>query len=189
MLNKLKKTDNKGFTIIEVMIVLAIAGLILLIVFLAVPALQRSQRNTSRKSDAGHISSAVNDFLSNSQGVQPGGVAGATWNAGVKDCNTIITDAGSLNEYTAANNFACGGYIAVGNAAGAVNKFQETSGGGVATNALTGQAMVLNLATTCPATGFSTTITPVAGNPNQDTLLYTTETSTGNWDWTCVTIE
>ena len=40
MLNKLKKSDKDGFTIIEVMIVLAIAGLILLIVFLAVPALQ-----------------------------------------------------------------------------------------------------------------------------------------------------
>jgi prepilin-type N-terminal cleavage/methylation domain-containing protein len=35
-----------GFTIIEVMIVLAIAGLILLIVFLAVPALEREARNT-----------------------------------------------------------------------------------------------------------------------------------------------
>jgi prepilin-type N-terminal cleavage/methylation domain-containing protein len=38
MLKKLKKSDS-GFTIIEVMIVLAIAGLILLIVFLAVPAM------------------------------------------------------------------------------------------------------------------------------------------------------
>ncbi|HPW47952.1 MAG TPA: prepilin-type N-terminal cleavage/methylation domain-containing protein, partial [Candidatus Saccharibacteria bacterium] len=36
------KKDQKGFTIIEVLIVLAIAALILLIVFLAVPALQRN---------------------------------------------------------------------------------------------------------------------------------------------------
>ena len=48
MLSKLKKS-NQGFTIIEVMIVLAIAGLILLIVFLAVPALQRNGRNTTKK--------------------------------------------------------------------------------------------------------------------------------------------
>src|SRR5258708_36141034 len=52
MLNKLKLSKSqKGFTIIEVMIVLVIAGLILLIVFLAVPALQRNARNTHRKSD------------------------------------------------------------------------------------------------------------------------------------------
>ena len=34
--------DAKGFTIIEVALVLAIAGLIFLVVFLALPALQRS---------------------------------------------------------------------------------------------------------------------------------------------------
>jgi prepilin-type N-terminal cleavage/methylation domain-containing protein len=47
-----KPTDKQGFTIIEVMIVLAIAGLILMIVFLAVPALERTARNTQRKHDA-----------------------------------------------------------------------------------------------------------------------------------------
>ena len=45
MLNRTKK-HRSGFTIIEIMIVLAIAGLIMLIVFLAVPALQRASRNT-----------------------------------------------------------------------------------------------------------------------------------------------
>jgi prepilin-type N-terminal cleavage/methylation domain-containing protein len=43
------KNRSRGFTIIEVMIVLAIAGTILLIVFLAIPALQRSERNHNRK--------------------------------------------------------------------------------------------------------------------------------------------
>lgn len=65
MLNKLKKSNNEGFTIIEVMIVLAIAGLILLIVFLAVPALQRSSRNTQRKTDIGRIGSAATTVVSN----------------------------------------------------------------------------------------------------------------------------
>jgi prepilin-type N-terminal cleavage/methylation domain-containing protein len=50
MLHNLKKR-NEGFTIIEVMIVLAIAGLIMLVVFLAVPALQRNSRNTQRNND------------------------------------------------------------------------------------------------------------------------------------------
>jgi prepilin-type N-terminal cleavage/methylation domain-containing protein len=42
MKNIYKQKRQQGFTIIEVLIVLAIAALILLIVFLAVPALQRN---------------------------------------------------------------------------------------------------------------------------------------------------
>ena len=43
--------NKKGFTIIEVVLVLAIAGLIFLMVFLALPALQRSQRNQQYKNN------------------------------------------------------------------------------------------------------------------------------------------
>lgn len=57
--------NKKGFTIIEVMIVLAVASLIMLIVFLAVPALQRNARNTNRTADATKIATAVNECLSN----------------------------------------------------------------------------------------------------------------------------
>lgn len=64
--NLRKKTE--GFTIIEVLIVLAIAGLIMLIVFLAVPALQRNSRNTQRTNDASRISSAVTECLNNKNG-------------------------------------------------------------------------------------------------------------------------
>jgi len=66
-----KNKQQKGFTIIETMIVLAIAGLIMLIVFLAVPALQRSARNTQRKNDAGNILSAINTWVSNNEGQLP----------------------------------------------------------------------------------------------------------------------
>jgi prepilin-type N-terminal cleavage/methylation domain-containing protein len=65
MLKQIRKS-KEGFTIIEVMIVLAIAALILLVVFLAVPALQRSQRNNARKSDASRVAAAIVDFTSNS---------------------------------------------------------------------------------------------------------------------------
>jgi prepilin-type N-terminal cleavage/methylation domain-containing protein len=71
MLSKLKKNNNSGFTIIEVMIVLAIAGLILLIVFLAVPALQRNSRNTQRKNDVSSILGAINEYTSNNSGALP----------------------------------------------------------------------------------------------------------------------
>lgn len=64
--NLRKKTE--GFTIIEVLIVLAIAGLIMLIVFLAVPALQRNSRNTQRTNDASRLSSAITECLNNKNG-------------------------------------------------------------------------------------------------------------------------
>jgi prepilin-type N-terminal cleavage/methylation domain-containing protein len=71
MLNRLKKSNNEGFTIIEVMIVLAIAGLIILIVLLAVPALQRNSRNTAIKNDAGAIAGAISTFESDNDGKAP----------------------------------------------------------------------------------------------------------------------
>lgn len=64
-------TKNKGFTIIEVVLVLAIAGLIFLVVFLALPALQRGQRDTQRKQDLGRFMSQLTAYQSNNQGALP----------------------------------------------------------------------------------------------------------------------
>lgn len=66
------KTQAKGFSIIEVVLVLAIAGLIFLMVFIALPALQRGQRDTARKNDATAISSALGTYRSNNNGKLPG---------------------------------------------------------------------------------------------------------------------
>ena len=68
---KLPKTNQKGFTIIEVVLVLAIAALIFLMVFIALPALQRSQRDTARKNDVGDVASAVTNYVSNNNGKFP----------------------------------------------------------------------------------------------------------------------
>ncbi len=51
-----------GFTIIEVALVLAIAGLIFLVVFLALPALQCSQRDTARCQDVAKAVAAVQQY-------------------------------------------------------------------------------------------------------------------------------
>src|SRR5579859_2878073 len=58
-----------GFTIIEVMIVLAIAALIVLAVFWALPQFQRNSRNSQRDADAQRVTSAVNDCLANNGGI------------------------------------------------------------------------------------------------------------------------
>lgn len=67
MLAKLRK-QTQGFTIIEVLIVLAIAGLIILIVFLAVPALQRNSRNTRVRNDASKALGAIQETANNNNG-------------------------------------------------------------------------------------------------------------------------
>lgn len=71
MTHKDLKKKTEGFTIIEVLIVLAIAGLILLIVFMAVPALQRNSRNTQRKNEVASALGAVSEFVSNNNGKLP----------------------------------------------------------------------------------------------------------------------
>ncbi|MBB1552004.1 type II secretion system protein [Candidatus Saccharibacteria bacterium] len=67
-INKNKNLTKKGFTIIEVVLVLAIAGLIFLMVFLALPALQRSQRDTQRKQDVAMVVTALHNWKANNKG-------------------------------------------------------------------------------------------------------------------------
>lgn len=87
-----KKTD--GFTIIEVLIVLAIAGLILLIVFLAVPALQRNSRNTQYRSEASLILGAAQEFTNNNNGDAPAAGSSTT---STTDAAKILTLANPKN--------------------------------------------------------------------------------------------
>ena len=100
----LKKIENKGFTIIEVLIVLAIAGVIMLVVFLAVPALQRNSRNTQRTNDASLITAAVNECLANKNGVVAScsGTASAIVTGGVAGANAAnlsTLDAAKLRQF------------------------------------------------------------------------------------------
>ncbi|MBS7346132.1 MAG: type II secretion system protein, partial [Candidatus Sacchiramonaceae bacterium] len=61
----------EGFTIIEVVLVLAIAGLIFLMVFVALPALQRNQRDTQRKNDMARLKTAIESYKANNRGQLP----------------------------------------------------------------------------------------------------------------------
>jgi prepilin-type N-terminal cleavage/methylation domain-containing protein len=66
-----QRSQAAGFTIVEVMIVLAIAGLILLLVFEALPALQHTSRNNQRKQDVATILAAVSHWQLNHSGTFP----------------------------------------------------------------------------------------------------------------------
>ncbi|CAN5698330.1 hypothetical protein BH23PAT2_BH23PAT2_03170 [soil metagenome] len=68
-----KNLQNKssGFTIIEVMIVLAIAALILVVVLIAIPQLQRNQRNAARRDILGRVKTELDNYAGNNNGQYP----------------------------------------------------------------------------------------------------------------------
>jgi prepilin-type N-terminal cleavage/methylation domain-containing protein len=66
-----KKDRYAAFTIIEVMIVLAIAGLIMVVVFIAVPQLQRNVRDHARKGIADRLKAEIETYAGNNQGKYP----------------------------------------------------------------------------------------------------------------------
>jgi prepilin-type N-terminal cleavage/methylation domain-containing protein len=156
MLNKLKKSKQEGFTIIEVMIVLAIAGLIILIVLLAVPALQRNGRNTAIKNDASAIAAAVSEFKSNNEGRLP------------------------LAANSATN--ATGNIYSVNNASGAGADARIQTGTTVTDAAGVGLAdpgkdeIIVRYGSTCPAITSGASITTVPG-PRSVAIVYSIESS------------
>ena len=70
-----KLRGNQGFTIVETMIVLAIAGLILLVVLLAIPALERSSRNNQQRQDVQTLLLAISHYELNNSGTMPSAAA------------------------------------------------------------------------------------------------------------------
>lgn len=99
MSNQKIKHEREGFTIIEVVLVLAIAGLIFLMVFVALPALQRSQRDTQRRDDMARIATAIDQYKTNNSGKLP---AAATCSAS-KDTSAASAPSGSAG-YIKPNN-------------------------------------------------------------------------------------
>jgi prepilin-type N-terminal cleavage/methylation domain-containing protein len=63
--------QKKGFTIIEVVLVLAIAGLIFLMVFIALPALQRGQKDSQRDQDLSRAQTAIQSYQKNNRNNLP----------------------------------------------------------------------------------------------------------------------
>ena len=62
------RAHSSGFTIVEVLIVLAIAGLVFSLIFLAIPALTRSSRNGERRTGVATILHTVSFYALNHGG-------------------------------------------------------------------------------------------------------------------------
>lgn len=97
-----QELKQKGFTIIEVVLVLAIAALIFLMVFIALPALQRNQRDTARKESLSKVASGVTTFQSNNRGTQP--TNGRALNGYIDGVNASATFRSETNNTAATTN-------------------------------------------------------------------------------------
>ena len=99
------KKKSSGFTIIEVALVLAIAALIFLVVFLAVPALQRNQRDDARKRDVSNVVEAVTSYTAN-KNAAPG--AGVPWKSGAavaaEPLSTYLSNLSGNVDYVVVSN-------------------------------------------------------------------------------------
>ena len=187
------KSKQEGFTIIEVLIVLAIAALILLVVFLAVPGLQRSNSNNATSQEATRIASAITNFTSNNNGSLP---------ANATDAGTIASDSGTLKKLALVGtpSLSLPTNTAVA-AAGAVPAIQAAATGVwyITSAASTGAAQTVPQVTTngaavvyiasneqCDATTkYGPTLKTSGYKPGKVALFYTTQT-TGYPNWNCI---
>ncbi len=105
IINKTKggftRTNSKrslgGFTIIEVMVVLAIAGLIMAIILIAVPQLQRNARDNQRQNTLLRVKGEMETYAANNSGTypfQPGCNTGGCW----RDFYTRYIQGGNVND-------------------------------------------------------------------------------------------
>lgn len=150
-------TAKKGFTIIEVVIVLVIGAIIMLMVFLVVPQLQRSQRDSRRQNDARRFLAAAEQYATNNNGTyaddqtktntvvttyitnsgekfeDPNGTAYSTGNAGptYSAAKSDVATDGANPRMIYAQNSNCNGQVmatATGKNRIAISVFQENGG-------------------------------------------------------------
>lgn len=105
-MNSTDGQDKKGFTVIEVALVLAIAGLIFMMVFLALPALNRTQRDSQRRDDMSLFLRNVKDYQTNNRGSLPafsGSESEVTWNLARSASDDDLTWKGFYKKYLGEN--------------------------------------------------------------------------------------
>ena len=177
--------NNNGFTIIEVLIVLAIAGLIMVVVLLAVPGLQRSQQNVAARQDATHISTAVSNWSDNNNGTLPVTAAQLQVIAGDSGNLSKIGAPGTTQSYSLITAISSttvpstGWYIVATplTGAGVVGAPGNPSSGN--------WSVVLVPQVVCGSPSYGPTLSLTAGSPTNEVVLYTSATS-GAPNWNCL---
>ena len=194
---KLKfNNSSEGFTIIEILIVLAVAAIILLVIFLAVPGLQRNQKNNSTKADAGRLVSALSTFEVNNNYSAPGFEAGATFYLNIGSDMTSIYNEANIKSVSPLYNSNITTYCGSGCSAslfnnstilpvGSVHVVAPTyfsGGSGNLPTAPTGNTLVMLIGYACPSV-LGANPTPVVATQSSIAVFFTTLTSSiGQWN-------
>lgn len=155
----MKSESRSGFTIIETLLVLAVAGLILLIVLMLVPQLQRTSRNNMRKQDVSSILDHVSTYLTNNSGNMP-------------DTSTFLQ--GSKLKYYDASSVDFSSDVAVGISLRAQQR--GTGGGSTVTNTSVDSVWIYNYRKCLPA---GNSATPTAAGYRDIVAVYGIENSGG----------
>lgn len=111
------KQNQKGFTLVEIVIVLAIAALILAAILFAVQGAQQSRRDSARRDSGGQMGALIEEYAGNHNGTYPTTAAEYTLLQGQINSRTQPPD-GNAWAYEA----AIGGDVSsCGNAAAGTN--------------------------------------------------------------------
>ncbi|HEY1646239.1 MAG TPA: prepilin-type N-terminal cleavage/methylation domain-containing protein [Candidatus Saccharimonadales bacterium] len=163
---KIKKIEE-GFTIVETLIVLAIAALILAIVLIAVPDLQRSAKNTDMTQAGENLVSGINSFEGNNNGALPTAIAQPDTSGNVTISSTVA-GAVSASQHV-------GNYVITVQSAGTAD---AASGANFGT-------IFVQFSAECPTPSQGSSITPTASS-RETAVDYTIETSGGNYSEYCL---
>lgn len=74
----LKNNQSSGFTIVEIIFVIAIGGLILVMSFMAISSAQRNKRDAQRKADLSKINQDIGSWTSENHGILPADLSSIT---------------------------------------------------------------------------------------------------------------
>ena len=133
-------SKKSGFTLIEIVIVLAIAALIMVIVFVAVQGAQRSRRDTTVRNNAAQTLAAMEKYASNNSGVYPTATLATGYTTGITPAPTYSTTApvtgtrGTVYASSQTCNSTKDGYATGTANQAAVLYWSESSGGVVCIN-------------------------------------------------------
>jgi prepilin-type N-terminal cleavage/methylation domain-containing protein len=124
----LRRRNSGGFTLIEIILVMAIAGLILAMVFVALAGAQRGRRDGERKADLGRLTQQIESYATNHSGLYPASMAGPDFGSG-----GTYTPANFLDPSSQTNYFSIGsgapGYLTYALASGTACDGSTSLGG------------------------------------------------------------
>src|SRR4051812_36821066 len=95
--------QSAGFTLIEALFVLMISGLIMLLVFEAIPTLTRNGRNNDRKQDIATVLEAVSHYELTNSGNIPPACTGAVDNGPILTCEHTFLQNAKMHYYELEN--------------------------------------------------------------------------------------